>query len=70
MYQKILVPLDGSREAERVIGPMQDELAPEGVFVLLQVIPRPKINSQASTSSLVASRRRRTAPTPWTISSR
>ena len=54
MYQKILVPLDGSREAERVIGPMQDELAPEGVFVLLQVIP-PSKNQQSGEHVILSS---------------
>jgi nucleotide-binding universal stress UspA family protein len=42
MYQKILVPLDGSSEAERVIGLVQGELAPNRVFVLLRVIPPAK----------------------------
>jgi len=38
MYQKILVPLDGSSEAERVIGLAQNELAENGALILLQVI--------------------------------
>ena len=42
MYQKILVPLDGSGEAERVLGLVQGELAPDGAFVLLQVVPPSK----------------------------
>ena len=42
MYQKILVPLDGSSESERVIGLVQGELAPNGAFILLQVIPPSK----------------------------
>jgi nucleotide-binding universal stress UspA family protein len=42
MYQKILVPLDGSSEAERVIGPAQSELDAKGACILLQVIPPAK----------------------------
>jgi nucleotide-binding universal stress UspA family protein len=42
MYQKILVPLDGSSEAERVVGLAQSELAANGTFILLQVIPPAK----------------------------
>ena len=38
MYQKILVPLDGSSEAERVIGLAQNELAENGALILLRVI--------------------------------
>ena len=29
MYRKVLVPLDGSRESERVINSIQDELDPQ-----------------------------------------
>lgn len=42
MYQKILVPLDGSSEAERVIGLAQSELVAKGACILLQVIPPAK----------------------------
>ena len=42
MYEKILVPLDGSGEAERVIGLAQSELAANGACILLQVIPPAK----------------------------
>jgi nucleotide-binding universal stress UspA family protein len=42
MHQIILVPLDGSSEAERVIGLAQSELAANGAFILLQVIPPAK----------------------------
>ena len=38
MYQKILVPLDGSKESEGVFALVQDELAPGGEMILLQVI--------------------------------
>jgi hypothetical protein len=40
--KKILVPLDGSSEAERVIGLAQSELAENGAFILMQVIPPAK----------------------------
>ena len=39
MYQKVLVPLDGSRESEKVIGSLQDVLDPQGEVILLKVIP-------------------------------
>jgi nucleotide-binding universal stress UspA family protein len=42
MHQKILVPLDGSEEAERVIGLVRGELAPKGAFILLRVVPPSK----------------------------
>ena len=38
MYQKILIPLDGSMESEGVFALVQDELAPGGEMILLQVI--------------------------------
>jgi nucleotide-binding universal stress UspA family protein len=41
-FKKILVPLDGSSEAERVIGLAQSELAENGAFILMQVIPPAK----------------------------
>lgn len=39
MYQKVLVPLDGSEESEKVIGSIQDLLEPQTEVVLLKVIP-------------------------------
>ncbi|MFQ5872272.1 MAG: universal stress protein [Dehalococcoidia bacterium] len=39
MYQKILVPLDRSKEAEGVLPIIQGLLSPEGQGVLLHVIP-------------------------------
>ena len=42
MYQKVLVPLDGSNEAEGVFPRFQAELAPDGQVILLQVIQRAK----------------------------
>ena len=39
MYQKVLVPLDGSQESERVIGSIQDQLDPQTEVILLKVIP-------------------------------
>ncbi|MEE8113735.1 MAG: universal stress protein [Nitrososphaerales archaeon] len=38
MYRKVLVPLDGSRESERVINSIQDELDPQSEVILLKVI--------------------------------
>ena len=42
MYRKVLIPLDGSKEAEGVFDLVQEELAPDGQIILLQVIPRVK----------------------------
>lgn len=39
MYRKILIPLDGSAEAEGVLPLIRDELTPEGEGVLLHVLP-------------------------------
>ncbi|MFQ5934348.1 MAG: universal stress protein [Dehalococcoidia bacterium] len=39
MYNKVLVPLDKSKEAEKVLPVIRPELAPEGEVVLLHVIP-------------------------------
>ncbi len=39
MYQKVLVPLDGSSESEKVIGSIQDVLDPQSEVILLKVIP-------------------------------
>lgn len=39
MYQKILVPLDGSRESEQSLALAKDRLASGGELVLLRVIP-------------------------------
>ena len=39
MYQKVLVPLDGTRESEEVLNLVRDEVSPEGEMILLQVIP-------------------------------
>jgi nucleotide-binding universal stress UspA family protein len=38
MYRKILVPLDGSKEAEKVFSLIKDEVAPDGTIVLLRVV--------------------------------
>ena len=42
MYRKVLIPLDGSEESERVFDLVQEQLAPDGQIILLQVIPRVK----------------------------
>ncbi len=39
MYQKVLVPLDGSNESEKVIESIQDMLDPQTEVILLKVIP-------------------------------
>ena len=39
MYKRILIPLDGSKEAESVLPIVKDELAPDGDVILLQIIP-------------------------------
>ena len=39
MYQKVLVPLDGSRESWNVIGSIQDVLDPQTEVILLRAIP-------------------------------
>jgi len=39
MYRKVLVPLDESKEAEKVLPIVQSVLAPEGEVTLLHVIP-------------------------------
>ena len=39
MYQRILVPWDGSRECEAVAALVRRELAPDGDLILLHVIP-------------------------------
>ena len=45
MYRKILIPLDGSKESQRVFDLIRGELAPDGEVVLLQVIPPPKTHA-------------------------
>ena len=39
MYQKVLIPLDGTTEAEKVFATVKEELAPDCEVILLQVIP-------------------------------
>ena len=39
MYGKVLVPLDGSREAEETFNIIQAQIEPNGQVILLQVIP-------------------------------
>jgi nucleotide-binding universal stress UspA family protein len=39
MYQKVLIPLDGSREAEMVIPKIQPELTEDAEVTLLTIIP-------------------------------
>ena len=38
MYAKVLVPLDGSIESEKVIGSIQEILEPQSEVILLKVI--------------------------------
>lgn len=42
MFDKILVPLDGSKESEGILPRIKDELSPEGQMILLRVIPPSK----------------------------
>ena len=42
MYKRILIPLDGTQEAESVVPVVKDELAPDGEIILVQVIPPAK----------------------------
>ncbi len=44
MYHKILVPLDGSKEAEKVVSLIKDELSPDGIIALLKVFRRPRLS--------------------------
>jgi nucleotide-binding universal stress UspA family protein len=39
MYRKVLIPLDGSKEAEMVIPKIQPELAEDSEVILLKIIP-------------------------------
>ena len=39
MYQKVLIPLDGSRDAEDVIPRVQAEIAPDAEIILLHLMP-------------------------------
>ncbi len=39
MYEKVLVPLDESKESEAVIPLAQEELTPDGEIILLHVVP-------------------------------
>ncbi len=39
MYRKVLIPLDGSREAEMVIPKIQPELTEDAEVVLLKIVP-------------------------------
>lgn len=40
MYHKIVVPLDGSEQAEKVLPIAQNVLAPGGEVILLHILPR------------------------------
>ena len=42
MYRKILLPLDGSREAEMVMDAIKNDVAPDCTIILLKVIPLAK----------------------------
>ena len=39
MYQKVLIPLDGSREAEQVLPAVEDKISEQGEVIFLQVVP-------------------------------
>ena len=51
IYQKILVPLDRSREAEGVLPLVQNILTPDGEVILLHIIP--PVRTRAATESVV-----------------
>ncbi len=40
MYQRVLIPLDGSDESEGVFQMIKDEVAPDGEIILMQVVPQ------------------------------
>ena len=40
MYRKVLIPLDGSKEAEGVFARIRDELTSDSEVILLQIVPR------------------------------
>ena len=42
MFQKIMLPLDGSVEAEEVFSHIQDQVSEDGEIILMQVIPPAK----------------------------
>jgi CRP-like cAMP-binding protein/nucleotide-binding universal stress UspA family protein len=48
MYQKVIVPLDGSREAEEVFNLIQDAVSPGGQIILLKVVPPAKTKKVGS----------------------
>lgn len=48
MYQKILIPLDGSNEAETAFALVGREVAPDGEIILLKVIPPAKTQTVGS----------------------
>jgi nucleotide-binding universal stress UspA family protein len=50
VYFKVLVPLDGSNEAEKVFAFLQSEVSPEGEIILLQITPPIKLEELVSHS--------------------
>lgn len=42
MYNKVLVPLDGSKESEAAVGSAIQHLSPDGELILLKVVPPAK----------------------------
>ena len=52
MHGKVLIPLDGSKEAEGVFRLVKDEMAPDGEAILLQVIPT-RAKDEASGKQLI-----------------
>lgn len=39
MYEKVLLPLDGSKESERVVPLIKQDIGPDTDVILLQVLP-------------------------------
>ena len=57
MYQKVLAPLDGSKESEGVLSRFKQELAPDGEVILLMVIPPRKTQALGGGHVILGSQR-------------
>ncbi|MFQ5872270.1 MAG: universal stress protein [Dehalococcoidia bacterium] len=61
MYQKVLVPLDKSKESERVLSTVQELLSPNGEVILLHVISTVFIGVGDTAENIALGSRRRRA---------
>ena len=68
MYQKVLVPLDRSVESEGVLDVIPDLVSADGQATLLSVIPPGRTRSLGELVVWARSRKRKTAPALWLIS--